>query len=171
MLTLLAKLFQALNSESSSRQIALAIALGFAFGLAPLVSLHNLVILFLALFIRVHLSSFILSATVFSGISYLFSFALVGFGETLLTSQSLHGLFDSLYQFDWFKLAHLHHTYTLGAFAFGLITIIPMYFLSLAFIEKYRETLMATIERYPIIKALKASRFYRIYSGFSGQGV
>ena len=104
MLTLLAKLFQALNSESSSRQIALAIALGFAFGLAPLVSLHNLVILFIALFIRVHLSSFILSATVFSGISYLFSFALVGFGETLLTSQSLQGLFNSLYQFDWFKI-------------------------------------------------------------------
>ena len=51
------------------------------------------------------------------------------------------------------------------------MTIIPMYFLSLAFVEKYRETLMATIERYPIIKALKASRFYRIYTGFSGQGV
>ncbi len=58
MLTLLAKLFQALNSESSSRQIALAVALGFFFGLAPLASLHNVVILFfLVVFILYRLYS------------------------------------------------------------------------------------------------------------------
>ncbi|QOL27043.1 TIGR03546 family protein [Thalassotalea sp. LPB0316] len=171
MLTLLAKLLQALNSESSSRQIALAVALGFYFGLAPLASLHNIVILFIALFIRVHLSSFILSATFFSGISYLFSFALVGLGESLLTAPALAGLFTSLYQFDWFKLAHLHHTYTLGAFVFGLVMLLPIYFLSMRLVEKYRESFMATLERYRVVKALKASKFYRIYTSLSGQGV
>ncbi|GLX83604.1 TIGR03546 family protein [Thalassotalea eurytherma] len=171
MLTLLAKLFQALNSESSSRQIALAVALGFFFGLAPLASLHNVVILFFALFIRVHLSSFILAATFFSGLSYIFSFFLVGLGESLLGAQALQGLWTGLYQFDWFKLAHLHHTYTLGAFVFGLLMLVPMYFLSLTLVEKYRVSLMATLERYRIVKALKASRFYRIYTSLAGQGV
>ena len=46
MLTLLAKLFQALNSDSSIRQIALAIALGFIVGLSPILSLHNIIIIF-----------------------------------------------------------------------------------------------------------------------------
>jgi len=170
MLTLLAKLFQALNSESSSRQIALAIALGFWFGLAPIASLHNLVILFVALFIRVHLSSFILSATFFSGLGYIFSFALTGLGESLLTSSSLSGVFASLYQFDWFKLAHLHHTYTLGAFVFGIFMLVPMYFLSLRLVEKYRESFMATLERYKVVRALKASKFYRLYSSLANQG-
>ena len=170
MLTLLAKLFSALNSESSIRQIALAIALGFIVGLSPLLSLHNVIILFFVMLIRVHLGSFILSVGFFSGLSYLLSPLIVTVGESLLTSQGLSGLFSSLYQVTLFKLAHWHNTYTLGAIVLGSLLAFPLYFLSKFIIEKYRVHIMAFFEKFRIVKALKASKFYRLYLEFSGQG-
>ena len=169
MLTLLAKLFHALNSDSSIRQIALAIALGFLVGLSPMLTLHNIVILFFVLLIRVHLGSFILALGFFSGLSYLLSPLIVQVGESILTQPSLAVLFTSLYQFSLFKLAHWHHTYILGAFVLGTILCVPVYFTSKIIIEKYRVHIMTFFEKFRIVKALKASKFYSLYSSFAGE--
>ncbi|MCW8831865.1 MAG: TIGR03546 family protein [Colwellia sp.] len=170
MLTLLAKLLTALNSESSIRQISLAIALGLIVGLSPLFSLHNIIILFFVMLIRVHLGSFILAVGFFSGLSYLLSPLIVAVGESLLTANSLSGIFTALYQTSFFKLAHWHHTYTLGALVLGALLAVPLYFFSKFIIEKYRVHIMAFFERFRLVKALKASKFYRLYLEFSGQG-
>jgi uncharacterized protein (TIGR03546 family) len=170
MLTLLAKLFSALNSESSIRQIALAIVLGFIVGLSPLLTLHNIIILFLVLFVRVHLGSFILSVGFFSGLSYLLSPMIIAVGEHLLTASSFNSLFTMLYQVTLFKLAHWHNTYTLGAIVVGSLLAIPLYFLSKTIIKNYRQHIMGFFEKFRIVKALKASKFYRLYLEFSGQG-
>ena len=170
MLTLLAKLFSALNSESSIRQIALAIVLGFIVGLSPLLTLHNIIILFLVMFVRVHLGSFILSAGFFSGLSYLLSPIIVAVGEYLLTSEGLNGLFTMFYQLTLFKLAHWHNTYTLGAIVLGSLLAVPLYFLSKIIIKNYRQHIMTFFEKFRVVKALKASKFYRLYLEFSGQG-
>ena len=169
MLTLLAKLFHALNSDSSIRQIALAIALGFIVGLSPLLTLHNIVILFFVLLIRIHLGSFILAVGVFSGISYLLSPLIVQVGESILTSPALTETFTMLYQVDLFKLAHWHHTYILGAWVLGVVLCIPIYFISKVLIEKYRTHVMAFFEKFRIVQALKASKFYRLYTSFAGE--
>ena len=116
-----------------------------------------------------HIGSFILSAGIFSGISYIFSSVIVMVGESLLTSKVLHGLFDSLYQFSVFQLAHLHHTYTLGAIVLSTVLAIPLYFLSNFLISKYRVSMKAAIERFRVVKALKASGFYRVCLTLSGQ--
>ncbi len=168
MLTLLAKLFNALNSDSSHRQISLAIVLGLAFGLSPLFSLQSFVLLFFVLFIRVHLGSFILSAGVFSGISYIFSFAIVAVGESLLTAASLHASFNTLYQSSLFQLAHWNHTYVLGSVVISTLIAVPFYFILNVLIVKYRVHIKTFIDRFKIVKALKASSFYRLYSNVSG---
>ena len=168
MLTLLAKLFHALNSDSSVRQIALAIAFGFVFALAPLFALQNVVILFIVLLIRVHLGSFILAAGFFSGVSYLISPLIVNVGEYLLTHGSLQGLFSSLYQIGLFKLAHWHHTYTLGALVLGVVFALPVYLIAKVLIEKYRVHIKAFFEKFRVVQALKASKFYRVYLSLSG---
>ena len=169
MLTLLAKLLHALNSDSSIRQIALAIALGFIVGLSPTLTLHNIVIIFFVLIIRVHLGSFILAVGFFSGMSYLLSPVIVQVGESLLTQPSLTDLFTSLYQLSLFKLAHWHHTYVLGAFVLGAVLSAPIYFISKFIIEKYRVHIMTFFEKFRIVKALKASKFYSLYSSFAGE--
>jgi uncharacterized protein (TIGR03546 family) len=171
MLTLLVKLFNALNSESSSRQIALAIAIGFIVGLSPFLSLHNIFLLLVVLFIRVHLGSFILSVAFFSGLSYLLSASIVLLGEFLLTHETLKGIFTTLYQLDVFKLAHLHHTYTLGALVLGSLFALPLYFVSNLLIQKYRIHIKALFEKLRIIKALKGSKFYRIYTELTAPSI
>ena len=169
MLTLLAKLFHALNSDSSIRQIALAIALGFIVGLSPILTLHNIVIIFFVLIIRVHLGSFILAVGFFSGVSYLLSPLIVQVGESILTQPALVDFFTSLYQLSLFKLAHWHHTFVLGAFVLGTVLCAPIYFISKFIIEKYRVHIMTFFEKFRIVKALKASKFYSLYSSFSGE--
>jgi uncharacterized protein (TIGR03546 family) len=170
MLSLLAKLFNALNSESSTRQISLAIALGFIVGLSPLLTLHNIAFLFIVLFLRVNIGGFIVAWGFFKGLSYLLSPLIVNVGESLLTAESLQPMFDAFYQFSLFKLAHLHHTYTLGALVIGCLLAIPLYFISNFLIEKYRLHIKAFFEKFRIVKALKASKFYRLYCQVSGQG-
>jgi len=64
-LNALAKLLRALNSETDPAQIALGACFGFVMGLTPLFSLHNLVVLFLALVLRANLMAFLLSLTLF----------------------------------------------------------------------------------------------------------
>lgn len=168
MFTLLAKLLQALNSDSSIRQIALAIAFGFIVGLSPFFTLHNLVIVFIVLLLRVHLGSFILAVGFFSGISYLLSSAIVEVGEYILTLPALNEMLTTLYQFTLFKLAHWHQTYILGAFILGIVLAIPVYFISKLIIEKYRVHIMTFFAKFRIIQALKASKFYSLYSSLSG---
>ncbi len=170
MLTLLAKLLHALNSENSTRQIALAIALGFIVGLSPLFTLHNVAILFLVMVIRVHFGSFILAVSFFSGVGYLLSGLSISVGEGLLTSPALNSVFTTLYQFSIFKLAHWHNTYVLGSFVVGIMLAVPIYFISQFLIVKYRIHIMAFFEKFRIVKALKASKFYRLYTSFSGEG-
>ncbi|REL34492.1 TIGR03546 family protein [Thalassotalea euphylliae] len=163
MLTILAKLFQALHSENSTRQIAAAVALALIFALSPLLSLQAFFILFVVLLIRVHLASFLVAITVFEGVRVMLNTTIINIGESLLTTASLQSLFTGLYQFDVFKLAQLHHTFNLGALILGVALAIPLYFVTKILIDKYREHIKAFFERLAIVKALKASRVFAIY--------
>lgn len=169
MLSLLANLLKALNSDNSARQIALAVCLGFIVGLSPLLSLHNLLIILCVFMLRVHFGSFILAWGIFSGIGYLLQGSSIALGEYLLTLNSLQGIFENFYQFTWFKLAHLHHTYTLGALILSSLCSIPLYFIVIHLINRYRLHIQDFIEKLWIVRVLKASKFYRWYSQTLGQ--
>ena len=170
MLTLLARLFKALNSESSPRQIALAIALGMIIGLTPTISLHNLVVLFIAFIVRVNLSAFFVAIAGFSLLSLGLSPLFASVGESLLASASLADLWQSFYQSNVLKLAHFHNTLTLGSLVSALILFIPLVLISQYLIVRYRHHVKAFIEKFKIIQALKGSRFYRIYLSITNTG-
>ena len=171
MLTLLAKLFKALNSESSPRQIALAIALGMIIGLSPTLSLHNLIVLFIAFIVRVNLSAFFVAFAGFSLLALGLSPIFASIGDSLLTNPSLADLWQSFYQSDVLKLAHFHNTLTLGSLLSALILFIPMVFICQYLIVRYRHNVKTFVEKFKIINALKGSRFYRIYQSLTNSGV
>ncbi|EWH11213.1 hypothetical protein DS2_05130 [Catenovulum agarivorans DS-2] len=170
MLTQIIKVFIALNSESSPRQIAYAIALGMVIGLTPLFSLHNLIVLLLAFLIRVHLGSFFVSWGVFALIGALTAPLFAALGQALLTENALHGLWHSAYQITLFKLAHFHHTLTLGAFIIAGILFVPIAMLTQVLVVKYREHVMAFVMKLKIVQMLKGSRFYQFYLKVQGGG-
>src|SRR5690554_7697902 len=61
MLSVLAKLLKALNSDASPSQISLAVSLALIIALTPFFSWHNAIVLLIALVVRVNLSAFLLA--------------------------------------------------------------------------------------------------------------
>src|SRR5690554_836519 len=120
MLGMLARLLKALNSEAGPWAIAWAFVLGMVMGLTPLFSLHNLLILFLAMSLRINFSGFLLAWIFFSGVAYLFDPVADWIGESLLQAQALQGLWYSLYDNPVARLLQFNHTITLGSFVFAL---------------------------------------------------
>lgn len=167
MLTMIAKLLAALNSESSPGQIALAIALGMVLGFTPILSIHNIAILLLAFVIKVNFSAFILSAGFFAGFALALSGLFANIGASLLTDLALNPFWTGLYQLTWFKLAHLHHTLTLGSLLVSLLLFIPVHFTARWLIVSYRHHIRTFIEKFKIVQALKSSRLYQMYQSYS----
>ena len=94
---LLAKLLKALNSDDSPWQLAFGVMLGMIMGLTPFLGLHSIIILFIVLFLRVNLSTFLLAYALFSGLTLMLNPMMAGIGESLLTSANLTSMWTSLY--------------------------------------------------------------------------
>lgn len=154
------KLFKTLNSDDDPAQISAGFVLGMMIGLTPILSLHNLLFLFIICIIRVHIGGFFLSFALFSGIAYLFAPAMIGVGESLLANEALVPTWTSLYQSDFWRLAHFNHTLTLGSLVTGLVLALPMFFVFKVLIVKYRDSLLAWVQKTRVVQALKASTVF-----------
>jgi uncharacterized protein (TIGR03546 family) len=167
MLKQLAKLLKALNAETAPWQISLAFILAMVMGFTPLLSLHNLLILLLALVLRVNLSAFILAWGVFSGLAFALDPLFIRTGEALLLHPELKGLWTTLYNNDLWRLAHFNHTLTLGSAVVATLLALPVFFIFRWLIIKYREKLLARVRRSRLMQLLKASRLYKLYHAVS----
>lgn len=168
MLTLLAKLLKALNSEDSPAQIALAFSLALIVALTPLFSWHNLLVLLLVLVVRVNISGFLLALAVFSAVAWFIDPYSIVLGEKLLTEPSLQALWTDLYQNEFWRISGYNHTLVLGGLVVALVAFIPVFVLSLVLVKQYRVRLMVWVEKLWITKLIKGSRFYQIYQNIAG---
>ena len=167
MLAMLAKLLKALNSDSAPGQIALAFALALITGLTPLLSLHNLLVLFLACILRINFGAFLLATAFFSGVAYLLDPLAIMLGESVLTTESLQAAFTNLYQSDFWRATRFNHTLTLGSLLIALLAFLPALWLFRVLILGYRQRVMSWIDKLKIAKLIKASKFYKIYNALA----
>ncbi len=170
MLKMLAKFLKVLNSDAEPGQISLALCLAMIAGLTPLFSFHNLIVLLLVLVLRANLSAFILGWVVFSGLAYPMDHLFNGFGLALLQAEALRGLWTSLYKLSLFRLAHFNNSIVMGSLAFSLIAFIPFFFLANFIVKRYREHVLAWIQKSRIMQVFKASKLYTIYQNIPGWG-
>ncbi|TQV84304.1 TIGR03546 family protein [Exilibacterium tricleocarpae] len=161
---LLVKLLKVLNAEDNPAQIALAVCLAAILGLTPLLSLHNLLILFLVLVLRVNISAFLLFALVFSGIAYLLDPLFHRLGHSLLTAEGLQGMWTLLYNTAAGRLSEFNNTLTLGSLVFAVALSVPLFFAAKTGVDRYRARLLPWVEKTHLVRVLKASRFYRLYT-------
>jgi uncharacterized protein (TIGR03546 family) len=164
MLGMLAKLLKALNSESAPWQVAAAFSLALVVGLPPLLSLHNIIVLLLAFIIRINLSAFFLGIAFYSALGFLINPLSIAFGEHLLGCENLQEFWTALYQSDFWRATKFNHTLTLGGLTLSLILFIPLFFINSFLITAYREKFMIWVEKLKVVKLLKASKFYKIYT-------
>lgn len=167
MLSMLARFLKALNSESGPWAIAWAFVLGMIIGLTPLWSLHNLIILFLAMSLRINFTGFILAWLFFSGVAYLFDPIADYIGESLLQAGFLQGLWHSLYDNSVARLFQFNHTITLGSLAFALLFAPVWLFLSYHLVINYRKRVQAWFVKLKVVQTLRGTKFWGLYQRLS----
>lgn len=163
MLEMLANFLKLLNSDATPSQISLGFAFSLFLGLTPLLSFHNLILIFIVLIVRVNLTSFFIGLTLFSLIAMGLNTVSIFLGEQLLTAPSLQGIWTGLYQSDFWRVTQFNQTLVLGGFSLSLLLFIPTFLTSLVLIRLYRKRFMAWIKTLKISRMLKASRFYQAY--------
>lgn len=167
MLSILAKLLKALNSEASPSQISLAVCFALIMALTPLLSWHNAIVLLLALVIKVNLSAFIVSLGLFSLLAWFVDPYSASLGEQILTAPGLQETWTSLYQIDFLRITKFNHTLVMGGLVVSLIAFLPVFFLCRFLVVQYRAKLLVWVEKLWIAKLIKGSKFYRIYQAIA----
>lgn len=167
MISSIAKLLSILNSETEPAQISIAAAFSMVAGLTPFLSLHNLLVLFLVLVIRVNLSTFLLGLAFFSAVAYLLDplFHVIGFN--VLTASFLKGFWTALYNSTFFRLTGFNNSILMGSLLFSLLMFVLLVFVLNYLIRKYREYILAWLIETRLIKAFMASRVYGYYTMYS----
>ena len=167
MIKLLAKLLRVLNSETDPGQISLGLCFAMIVGLTPLVSLHNLFVLLLVFILRVNLSAFVLGLALFTGIAYLLDPLFHRLGLAVLTASSLADLWTSLYQSVWWRLEHFNNSIVMGSLVFSVAMFVPVLLLLNFLIRRYRQHVMAWVQKSRIMQMFKASKLYQTYETLS----
>jgi uncharacterized protein (TIGR03546 family) len=170
MLRTIAKLLKVLNSETEPGQISLAFCFAMIVGLTPLFSLHNLVVVFIVLLLRANLSAFILGWAVFTGIAYILDPLFHWIGLTFLTAGSLEGLWTTLYNTTLWRLAKFNNSIVMGSLIFALVFFVPIFLLSNMLIRRYRDHVLAWVQKTWLMQVLKANKLYAAYQAASGWG-
>jgi len=167
MIKLLAKLLRVLNSETEPGQISLGLCFAMIAGLTPLLSLHNLLVLFLVLILKVNLSAFLLGLVAFTGVAYLLDPLFHQIGLAVLTLPALADLWTALYQSVWWRLEHFNNSIVMGSLVFSLALFIPVFMLANLLIRRYRQHILAWVQKTRIMQMLKASKLYQTYQSLT----
>lgn len=167
MLQMLAKLLKVLNSEAEPGQLSLAFCFAMVAGFTPLLSLHNLLILFLILLLRVNLSAFILGLLFFTGFAYLLDPLFHKAGLAVLTAEPMKETFTTLYNNPYWRLTRFNNSIVAGSLLISAVLFIPFYFFFNLLIVKYRDYVLETIRKSKLMQFFKASKFYQVYEKVS----
>jgi uncharacterized protein (TIGR03546 family) len=165
-LKFLQTLIKALNSEGGPGQIAAGMALGLAFGLTPLVSLHNLVVLAVAMLFTVSFPGVMLGWVIAVPIGFMLDPIFHSIGMSLLTNDALGPFFIWVVNTPIVSLSRLNNSIVLGSLVFWLLSIAPAYFLFKWLVTRYRKDIYARLEKWRLFQAIKASKLYSMYEMF-----
>lgn len=166
LLKLLQSLFKTLHSEGTPAQVATGVALGAAWGLTPLLNLHNLGIAALVLVLNVSVGGAMLGWLLFTPLGFVLDplFDLVG--RRLLLAPGLEGFWTRAYNVPVLPWTNFNNTVVLGSVVLWVAGLVPTWFLARWGVRRYRETWGARLEQTPMMRALKASKVYNWYRLF-----
>ena len=168
MIAIIAKLLKILNSDDSPTQISLAIALAAIMGLTPLSSPHNIILLVIVLLVRVNLPIFLLSLGVFTLFAYAFDPLSESLGYWVLHSESLQGLWTTLYQSSFWRLLGYNNTLILGSLLLSLALCPFIVIFGRVLIIQYRQKVMTWVQKTRIALWLKSGKVFDAYQKLQG---
>jgi uncharacterized protein (TIGR03546 family) len=134
--------------------------------LTPLLSLHNLVLVSLAVITRVSIPGVMLGWMIFVPVGFIFDPQFHSIGQWLLLNPSLESLWAGCYNTPLLALSNFNNTIVLGSFTGWLVVTLPIFFVSRMGVIKYREHLYSRLEQTKLFKVVKASKLYKLYRLF-----
>ncbi|MDH5388961.1 MAG: TIGR03546 family protein [Gammaproteobacteria bacterium] len=167
MITQIIKFLRVLASEAAPIQISMGIALAMIVGLTPLLSLHNLLVVFVLLTFRINLAAFLLALGLFSGLAYLLDPLFHSFGVTLLQHESLHAAWTSMYNSTFWRLTHFNNTIVIGSLVSTLLAFIPFVLITNVLIKRYRTHVLVYLQRSKLANWLQSSKLVTRFTSLS----
>ncbi|MBL8996718.1 MAG: TIGR03546 family protein [Gemmatimonadetes bacterium] len=166
LLKFLQTLVKALNSDGTPGQVAAGMAIGLCFGLTPLMSLHNVVVLAVAMLTTVSFPGVMLGWAVAVPVGFMLDPLFDRVGLALLTSDALAPMFTWIVNTPVVALSRLNNTIVLGSLVSWLLLLVPAYFLFRFLVSRYRSELYARLERSKAFQAIQASKLWNVYELF-----
>lgn len=170
MLKTIAKFLKILNSDAEPGQISLGFAFAMIAGFTPLMSLHNLLVLLLILFLRVNLSSFLLGLALFSTLAFALDPLFHQIGLAILTLPALSDLWTALYNSALWRLERFNNSIVMGSLIVSLALFVPMVLVGNVLVRRYREHVLQWVMRTRVMQAFQASKLFGYYQSVSGWG-
>lgn len=159
-------LFKALNSDGTPGQVGMGMAIGLAFGLTPLVSLHNLVVLAVAMLTTVSFPGVFLGWAIATPIGFLLDPLFDSVGMALLMNDALAPLFIWAINTPVVGLARLNNSIVLGSLVVWLVLLVPMFFVFRVLVARYRADVYAHVQKWRLVQVVKTSKLYDVYQLF-----
>ena len=163
-LKILGKLIKILRSNASPGQIAWGFALGTFLGFTPLMSLHNLGIVFLIFIMNVNISAALFGWLLCGLLAFFLDpfFHTIGFG-VLVQIGFLKPFWTAFYNAPIAPLTRFNNTVVMGSFVFSLIAFVPGYFLFRKFVVVYRTSWNEKLQKMKFFQIFKGSKFVQLY--------
>ena len=149
----IAKVFVAINSNKRTAEIALAISFAFILALIPKGNLLWIALFVLTFFLKLNQAVEMVFIVIFN---YGFQFLdgiLDRIGYTILTITNLEDFFTRLFNNEFFYLSKYYNSLVMGGLVVGLIMALPIYFLSKILVEVYRDKVREKIANNKFVKA------------------
>lgn len=166
LLKFLQTLVKALNSDGTPGQVAAGMAIGLCFGLTPLLSLHNIVVLVVAMLTTVSFPGVMLGWAIAVPVGFMLDPLFDAVGLALLTNDALTPVFVWIVNTPVVSLSRLNNTIVLGSLVVWLAALVPTYFLFRVLVSRYRRDIYERLEKSRAFQAVKASKFWNAYELF-----
>jgi len=159
-------LVRALNSDGTPGQVAMGMAIGLAFGLTPLMSLHNLVVLAVAMLTTVSFPGVFVGWAIATPIGFLLDPLFDRIGMALLMNDALAPVFVWIINTPVIALARLNNSIVLGSLVFWLVALVPMFFVFRVLVARYRADIYAHVQKWRVVQVVKGSKLWNVYQLF-----
>jgi uncharacterized protein (TIGR03546 family) len=162
-LKFLSTLFKALNSDGTPGQVGMGMAVGLCFGLTPLVSMHNLVVLAIAMLTTMSFPGVFLGWALATPIGFLLDPLFHKIGMAILTNESFAPFFTWVVNTPVVALSRLNNSVVLGSLVFWIVVLMPSFFLFRVLVRRYRADVYAHVQKWRIVQVVKGSKIYQTY--------
>jgi len=155
MITFIAKIIVALNSNSRPSELASGISFGLLLALIPGGNLLWIGIFVIAFFLRHNIAVMLISLGLFRLFISVFDPLLDTIGGFILNISQLYNFFTTLNNIPLFPYSNFNNSIVMGGFALGLILWLPVFFLIVFAVKIYREKIAFKIAGSKFVKAIK----------------